>query len=54
MPWAGFEPAIPMLERPKTALALDRVTFETGPNSAHTQKMKHNITTEQTWSLWNR
>jgi hypothetical protein len=26
---AGFEPVIPMFERPKTVLALDRVAIET-------------------------
>jgi hypothetical protein len=30
MPRAGFEPAIPMFERPKTVLALDREAIETG------------------------
>jgi hypothetical protein len=30
MPRAGFEPAIPMFERPKTELALDRAAIETG------------------------
>jgi hypothetical protein len=30
MPRAGFEPAIPMFERPKTGLALDRAAIETG------------------------
>jgi hypothetical protein len=27
---AGFEPVIPMFERPKTVLALDRAAIETG------------------------
>jgi hypothetical protein len=27
---AGFEPAIPMFEGPKTVLALDRAAIETG------------------------
>jgi hypothetical protein len=27
---AGFEPATPMFERPKTVLALDRAAVETG------------------------
>jgi hypothetical protein len=31
MPRAGFEPEIPMFERPKTVLALDRAAIETGP-----------------------
>jgi hypothetical protein len=39
MPRAGFEAAIPMLERPKTVLALDRSAIETG--------------VLQTWTLWN-
>jgi hypothetical protein len=30
MPRAGFEPAIPMFERPKTVLVLDRAAIETG------------------------
>jgi hypothetical protein len=30
MPRAGFEPVIPMFERPKTVLALDRSAIETG------------------------
>jgi hypothetical protein len=30
MPRAEFEPAIPMIERPKTVLALDRAAIETG------------------------
>jgi hypothetical protein len=30
MPPAGFEPVIPMFERSKTVLALDRATIETG------------------------
>jgi hypothetical protein len=30
MPPAGFEPAIPMFERPKTVLPLDRAAIETG------------------------
>jgi hypothetical protein len=30
MPRAGFETAIPMFERPKTILALDRAAIETG------------------------
>jgi hypothetical protein len=30
MPRGGFEPAIPMFERPKTVLALDRSAIETG------------------------
>jgi len=30
MPRAGFEAAIPMLERSKTVLALDRAAIETG------------------------
>jgi hypothetical protein len=30
MPRAGFEPAIPMFERPKTVLALDSAAIETG------------------------
>jgi hypothetical protein len=30
MPRAGFELAIPMFERPKTAHALDRAGIETG------------------------
>jgi hypothetical protein len=30
MPRAGFEPAIPIFERPKTVLALDRAAIETG------------------------
>jgi hypothetical protein len=29
MPRTGFEPAIPMFERPKTVLALDRAAIET-------------------------
>jgi hypothetical protein len=33
MPGATFEPAIPMFERPKTVLALDRVAIETGKSS---------------------
>jgi hypothetical protein len=32
MPQAEFEPAIPMFERPKTVLALDRAATETGRN----------------------
>jgi hypothetical protein len=30
MPRAGFKPEIPMFERPKTVLALDRSAIETG------------------------
>jgi hypothetical protein len=30
MPRAGVEPPIPVLERPKTVLALDRSAIETG------------------------
>jgi hypothetical protein len=30
MPRAGFEPAIPMFERPKTVRALDRAAVDTG------------------------
>jgi hypothetical protein len=30
MPRAGFEPAIPMFEQPKTVLALDGAAIETG------------------------
>jgi hypothetical protein len=34
MPRAGFEPVIPMFERPKTVLGLDRSAIETG-HSTH-------------------
>jgi hypothetical protein len=30
MPLAGFEPVIPMFERPETVLALDRAAIGTG------------------------
>jgi hypothetical protein len=30
MPWAGFEPEIPMFKQPKIVLALDRSAIETG------------------------
>jgi len=33
MPRAGFEPAIPILERPKIVLALDCPAIETGNES---------------------
>jgi hypothetical protein len=35
MPRAGFELAIPIFERPKTVLALDRASIETGQVSLH-------------------
>jgi hypothetical protein len=37
MPRAGFEPAIPMFERPKTVHASDRSAIEIGPNSIYTE-----------------
>jgi hypothetical protein len=47
MPRAGFEPAIPMFERPKTVLGLDRAAIETGnicqlhSKSRHAQRVCH-------------
>jgi hypothetical protein len=35
MPLAEFEPAIPVFERSKTVLALDRVAIETGSFEFH-------------------
>jgi hypothetical protein len=40
MPRAGFEPEIPMFERPKTVLALDRSAIETGSNISTVTKNK--------------
>jgi len=40
---AGFEPAIPMFERPKRILALDRATIETALNSSYNSVL-YNIT----------
>jgi hypothetical protein len=38
MPRAGFELVIPMFERPKTVLALDRAAIETGKSLYHLEK----------------
>jgi hypothetical protein len=43
MPGAEFESAIPMFERPKTVLALDRVAIETGKRERHDAEIE-NIT----------
>jgi hypothetical protein len=36
---AGYEPAIPMFERPKIVLALDRTVIETGERQNHLSKL---------------
>jgi hypothetical protein len=41
MPRAGFGPAIPMFERPKTVLALDRATIEIGSEVYKISKHVH-------------
>jgi hypothetical protein len=38
MPREGFEPAIPMFERPKRVLGLDRAAIETGVRKKHGDK----------------
>jgi hypothetical protein len=35
MPLAGFEPTIPVFERPKTVRALDRAAIETGHSDSY-------------------
>jgi hypothetical protein len=41
MPGARFEPGIPIFERPKTVLALDRSAIETG--EIYTYNNKHSL-----------
>jgi hypothetical protein len=42
MPRVGLEPAIPMFERPKTVLALDRSAIETGLKRSYVEIIRHN------------
>jgi hypothetical protein len=42
MPRAGFEPEIPMFERPKTVLALDRAAIWTGPDWVYNEIYAYN------------
>jgi hypothetical protein len=52
MPRAGFEPAIPMFERPKAVLPLDRAATETGRLLPLEPKYPQSVWDLKLWRQW--